>query len=70
VEHTARVLDVSRAYVYRLVHAGIFPGRKAGRKIDVLAVFLADLLDAISAGRTVDYEAFGTAWQAARTVTP
>ncbi len=62
----AEVLEVSRVYLYRLIRAGVIPGRRAGRSYGVLAAFYRDVLAAINAGRTVDVEAFAADWKAFR----
>ena len=66
VKATAALLDVGRLFVYRRFHAGVFPGRKAGRAIGILGAFVTDLLAEINSGRPVDVEAFAVRWQAAR----
>jgi hypothetical protein len=67
VKETARMLQVSRVMVYRRYHAGIFPGRKAGRKIDLYRPLIDALHAEICSGRTVDVEAYAAGWTARNT---
>lgn len=62
VKETAALLECSPLTVYRRYHAGLFPGRKVGRKIDLHRPFVAALHAAISAGRNVDVEDFAADW--------
>jgi hypothetical protein len=64
VKATAALLDVGRLFVYRRFHAGVFPGRKAGRKIDIFGPFVDALVAEINSGRAVDVEAFAASWPA------
>ena len=64
VKATAAQLDVSRLTVYRRFHEGLFPGRKFGRSIKILAAFVSDLDAEIKSGRPVDVDAFAAAWLA------
>jgi excisionase family DNA binding protein len=66
VKETAQLLKVSRVMVYRRYHAGQFPGRKIGRKIDLYRPFVDALYSAICSGRPVNVEEFAAAWAAAR----
>ena len=64
VKDTAALLECSPLTVYRRYHAGLFPGRKVGRKIDLYRPFVAALHTAICSGRNVDVEAFAAEWMA------
>lgn len=64
VKETAHLLKISRVMVYRRFHAGQFPGRKLGRKIDLYQPFVSALHAAISAGRSVDVDEFARQWSA------
>lgn len=64
VKETAGLLKVSTLTVYRRFHAGQFPGRRFGRKIDLYRPFVTELLDAICSGRNVDVELFAAQWSA------
>lgn len=64
VRETARLLKVSPLTVYRRFHAGQFPGRRFGRKIDLYRPFVAELLAEICSGRNVDVESFAAEWSA------
>lgn len=64
VRETAGLLKVSPVMVYRRFHAGDFPGRRFGRKIDIYRPFVAELLSEILSGRNVDVEAFAAEWKA------
>lgn len=68
VKETARLLQVSRVMVYRRFHAGQFPGRKVGRKIDLYQPFVDALHAAICSGGHVDVDEFAATWADARTV--
>jgi excisionase family DNA binding protein len=63
VKETARLLKVSPLTVYRRFHAGQFPGRKLGRKIDLHRPFVDALHAAICSGRCVDVDEFAATWQ-------
>ena len=62
VQETAELLKVSRVMVYRRFHAGQFPGRKIGRKIDLYRPFVDALYGAICSGRLVNVEEFAATW--------
>jgi len=62
VKAAAALLDVSKLTIYRRFHAGLLPGRKIGRKIDLSAAFVAALVAELDAGRQVDVEAFAASW--------
>ena len=62
VKETAELLKVSRVMVYRRYHAGQFPGRKIGRKIDLYRPFVDALYGAICSGRPVNVEEFAATW--------
>jgi excisionase family DNA binding protein len=62
VKETAELLKVSPVMIYRRYHAGQFPGRRIGRKIDIHRPFVDALYDAICSGRPVNVEEFATAW--------
>lgn len=62
VKATAAQLNVSNPTVYRRFHEGLFPGRKFGRSIKILARFVADLDAEIRSGRQVDVDAFAAQW--------
>lgn len=64
VKETAGLLKVSQLTVYRRFHAGQFPGRRFGRKIDLYRPFVAELLGEICSGRNVDVEVFAAEWLA------
>lgn len=64
VRETAGLLKVSPLTVYRRFHAGQFPGRRFGRKIDLYRPFVTDLLGEICSGRNVDVEAYAAEWVA------
>lgn len=64
VKEAARLLKVSPVVVYRRYHAGQFPGRKMGRKIDLHLPFVAALHAAICSGRSVDVDEFARQWAA------
>ena len=68
VKETAQLLQVSRVMVYRRYHAGQFPGRRIGRKIDLYRPFVEALYSAICAGRQVNVEEFAATWADARAV--
>lgn len=57
------MLQVSDVVVYRRFHAGLFPGRRIGRKIDLHRPFVDALHAAISSGRSIDVDEFAAAWQ-------
>ena len=62
VKETARLLKVSRVMVYRRYHAGVFPGRRVGRKIDLYRPLIDALHTAICSGRPVDVDEFAATW--------
>jgi excisionase family DNA binding protein len=62
VRETAGLLKVSPLTVYRRFHAGQFPGRRFGRKIDLYRPFVNELLAAICSGGNVDVELFAAEW--------
>ena len=62
VKETAKLLQVSRVMVYRRFHAGQFPGRKVGRKIDLYQPFVDALHKAICSGGHVDVDKFAATW--------
>jgi len=64
VKEAARLLKVSPVVVYRRYHAGQFPGRKIGRKIDIHGPFVAALHAALCSGRSVDVDEFARQWAA------
>lgn len=64
VKETARRLMISRVMVYRRFHAGQFPGRKVGRKIDIHEPFVDALHGAICSGLSVDVDEFARQWVA------
>lgn len=64
VKRTAELLNVSKLTVYRRYHAGLFPGRKFGRSIDILGAFVWDLVAEIQAGKQVDVEQYAASWHA------
>jgi hypothetical protein len=64
VRETAGLLKVSPLTVYRRFHAGQFPGRRFGRKIDLYRPFVLDLLGEICSGANVDVETFAAEWTA------
>ena len=66
VKETARLLRVSRVMVYRRYHAGQFPGRKVGRKIDLYQPFVEALHKAICSGGHVDVDEFAATWADSR----
>lgn len=66
VKEAAQVLMMSRVVIYRRFHAGVFPGRKAGRKIDLYRPFVDALRAAICSGGHVDVDEFAAAWTGAR----
>jgi hypothetical protein len=66
VQETARLLKVSPVMIYRRYHAGQFPGRRIGRKIDLYRPFVEALCGAIYSGRPVNVEEFAAAWADAR----
>jgi len=66
VKETAKLLKISRVMVYRRYHAGQFPGRKVGRKIDLYQPFVDALHKAICSGAHVDVDEFATTWANAR----
>ena len=66
VKETAQLLKISRVMVYRRFHAGQFPGRKVGRKIDLYKPFVDALQAAICAGGRVDVDKFAAKWTGAR----
>jgi excisionase family DNA binding protein len=68
VKETAELLQVSRVMVYRRYHAGQFPGRRIGRKIDLYKPFVDALYGAICSGRRVNVEEFAATWADARAV--
>jgi hypothetical protein len=68
VKETAQLLQVSRVMVYRRYHAGQFPGRRIGRKIDLYRPFVEALYGAICSGRPVDVEEFAATWAKTRAV--
>ena len=68
MKETARLLKLSRVMVYRRYHAGVFPGRKAGRKIDLYRPLIDALHAAICSGCPVDVDEFATTWRLARAV--
>jgi excisionase family DNA binding protein len=67
VKDAARLLKVSRVMVYRRYHAGVFPGRKVGRKIDLYRPLIDALHMAICSGRPVDVDEFAAKWTASAT---
>jgi len=68
VKDTAGLLGVSKGTVYRRYHAGQFPGRRFGRAISILRVFVDDLVGEINSGRPVNVEEFAASWADARAV--
>ena len=66
VKETAALLEISPVMVYRRFHAGQFPGRKIGRKIDLYRPFVDALYGAICSGRPVNVEEFALTWVNAR----
>ena len=70
VKDTAALLGVSEETVYRRYHAGQFPGRRFGRAISILRVFVDDLVGEINAGRPVNVEEFAASWADARAALP
>ena len=68
VKETARLLQVSRVMVYRRFHAGTFPGRRVGRKIDLYQPFVHALHKAICSGGRVDVDEFAETWKASAEV--
>lgn len=64
VRETAGLLKVSPLTVYRRFHAGQFPGRRFGRKIDLYRPFVSELFKEICSGRNVDVELFAAEWSA------
>lgn len=62
VKEAARLLKVSRVMVYRRYHAGVFPGRRVGRKIDLYRPLIDALHMAICSGRPVDVDEFAATW--------
>lgn len=67
VKEAARRLKISRVMVYRRFHAGQFPGRKVGRKIDIHEPFVDALHAAICSGGHVDVDKFAATWAGSRT---
>jgi excisionase family DNA binding protein len=70
VKDTAALLGVSEETVYRRYHAGQFPGRRFGRAISILRVFVDDLVREINAGRPVNVEEFAASWADTRAAVP
>ena len=70
VKDTAALLGVSEETVYRRYHAGQFPGRRFGRAISILRVFVDDLVREINAGRPVNVEEFAASWADTRAADP
>ena len=70
VKDTAALLGVSEETVYRRYHAGQFPGRRFGRAISILRVFVDDLVGEINSGRPVNVEEFAASWADARAALP
>ena len=70
VKDTAGLLGVSKETVYRRYHAGQFPGRRFGRAISILRVFVDDLVGEINSGRPVNVEEFAASWADARAAVP
>ena len=70
VKDTAALLGVSEETIYRRYHAGQFPGRRFGRAISILRVFVDDLVGEINAGRPVNVEEFAASWADARAALP
>lgn len=66
VRDLARLLKLSRQYLYRLAHQEILPARFAGRKIDIYGEFYRDIKVQVDSCRSVDVAAFAKAWTAAR----
>jgi excisionase family DNA binding protein len=66
VKEAARRLKISRIMVYRRFHAGQFPGRKVGRKIDIHEPFVDALHAAICSGAHVDVDEFAALWTGSR----
>lgn len=66
VKDTAALLKCSPLTVYRRFHAGVFPGRKVGRKIDLHRPLVDALHAAICSGRSVDVDEFAATWKQAR----
>lgn len=66
VKETAKLLKISRVMVYRRFHAGQFPGRKVGRKIDLYQPFVDALHAAICSGIRVDVDEFAANWADSR----
>jgi excisionase family DNA binding protein len=66
VKEAARLLKISPVMVYRRYHAGQFPGRKVGRKIDLYQPFVDALHAAICSGGHVDVDEFAATWTASR----
>lgn len=62
VKEAAQLLKISRVVVYRRFHAGQFPGRKLGRKIDLYQPFVYALHAAICSGAHVDVDEFAATW--------
>ena len=70
VRDLARLLRLSRQYLYRLAHQGVLPSRIAGRKIDVYGAFYRDLEAEIDSCRSIDLVAYAKAWTAAHSAGP
>jgi excisionase family DNA binding protein len=66
VKDTAQLLGCSKLTVYRRFHAGQFPGRKVGSKIDLYRQFVTDLAAEIRSCRPVDVDEFASAWTGTR----
>jgi len=58
VKETAALLDISPVMVYRRFHAGQFPGRKVGRKIDLYRAFVDALIAEMGSHRSLDVDGF------------
>jgi hypothetical protein len=66
VKEAARMLKCSPVMVYRRFHAGQFPGRKVGRKIDLYQPFVEALHLAVCSGGHVDVDEFAASWADSR----
>lgn len=66
VKATAVALGVNRRSVYRAFHAGLLPGRRFGRAISIYRPLVAELVQIIDSGQTIDVLEFAATRAATR----